>query len=716
MKKQFLQILFTILTMGVMMHGNVLAASNEFESDVRQYDALQNEVSVASVTIGDEISYADNLEDAFLALAETTEQDKAVLTLLDDIDLGDDGIITRSGVFTLDLNGHTINSDTYTIDVRNETDENTTKVFIQDSSTEKNGKILTREGSCMALNIWANVILESGTIEGTDGAVSVGYGGQFILMDGVVQSLNSGSGIYVHESTLIIKGGQINTSEAEILCNKSIIDMSDYDKAEGIRIHFDSNAKLDSVQIPDALVVLDEVGNPATTIKRGYDYRIGVVPDTTYYPVWIGDEQVSGKHMNGDGWSYDLESNTLTLDNYQYTGLGHSFYDGEAASLIYADTAEMTIVLKGENKLTHQLDENTILEECFGILTNGIIVDNAYVGGVLTIKGNGTLTIDSVGIEFENDCCGIMTDELNIEDCTLDLKIGNAERNYGIKTVGMSIKDAIVKILCAEAVDESIGICARAWNNDFTDYIMKDINIIDSTVTILTGLLSDEGESCAVYGNLKVDSYTNGYEWKVSEDSETSKEELAYNKEQYFSIEPLYINAFADVPEDAFYANAVKWAVKNKIAYGTTASTFAPNASCTRAEAVTFLWRSAGSPNVKDTALSFTDVSKDAFYYKAVLWAVENGIVYGNTADTFAPNEICTRAHVVSFLWRYQKTPTLSAENPFIDVDENAYYNKAVVWAVKAGITYGTTATTFSPDNNCTRAEIVTFLYRCLSN
>ena len=174
-------------------------------------------------------------------------------------------------------------------------------------------------------------------------------------------------------------------------------------------------------------------------------------------------------------------------------------------------------------------------------------------------------------------------------------------------------------------------------------------------------------------------------------------------------------STFDDVAEDAYYFVPVEWAVEEGITSGTSATTFSPNASCTRAQAVTFLWRAAGSPEPESTEMPFEDVADGAYYYDAVLWAVENGITAGTSATTFAPNATCTRAQIVTFLWRSQKSPAGETVNPFADVAAGAYYYDAVLWAVENGVTAGTTATTFSPNNNCTRAQIVTFLYRALS-
>lgn len=176
-------------------------------------------------------------------------------------------------------------------------------------------------------------------------------------------------------------------------------------------------------------------------------------------------------------------------------------------------------------------------------------------------------------------------------------------------------------------------------------------------------------------------------------------------------------NPFTDVAQGVYYYDAVQWAVGKKITSGTSATTFTPDGICTRAQTVTFLWRSQGSPKAAGAENPFTDVSKDAYYYDAVLWAVEQGITNGTSATTFSPDATVTRGQTAAFLWRVAKQPQADqTANPFADVTQNAYYYNAVLWAVAKEITNGTSATTFSPDQGCTRAQIVTFLWRTNSN
>lgn len=171
---------------------------------------------------------------------------------------------------------------------------------------------------------------------------------------------------------------------------------------------------------------------------------------------------------------------------------------------------------------------------------------------------------------------------------------------------------------------------------------------------------------------------------------------------------------FTDVKNDAYYADAVKWAVDRGITNGQTTTLFGAEASCTRAQIVTFLWRAAGSPVPQTTKNPFTDLSEDAYYYQAVLWAVEQGITVGTTETTFDPDQTCTRGEAVTFLHRNAGEPVVAGNHGFQDVNGSDYYDNAVQWAKEKSITSGTTETTFSPNARCTRGQIVTFLYRNL--
>ena len=177
---------------------------------------------------------------------------------------------------------------------------------------------------------------------------------------------------------------------------------------------------------------------------------------------------------------------------------------------------------------------------------------------------------------------------------------------------------------------------------------------------------------------------------------------------------PISKHPFLDVPAGAYYEDAVVWAVGKGITSGTNATTFDPNGTCTRAQAVTFLWRAAGSPTPKTKLMPFPDVPVGSYYWNAVLWAIEQGITEGTSYLTFSPNDSCTRAQIVTFLWRSKGNPAVSGNAPFTDVAPDAYYAAAVTWAEKNGITGGIGNGLFGSNNTCTRAQIVTFIYRAM--
>ena len=169
---------------------------------------------------------------------------------------------------------------------------------------------------------------------------------------------------------------------------------------------------------------------------------------------------------------------------------------------------------------------------------------------------------------------------------------------------------------------------------------------------------------------------------------------------------------FTDVPSGIWYEEPVSWAVEEGVTTGTSESTFSPDVTCSKAEILTFIWRACDSqePTISNP---FTDISSDAYYYNAALWAYENGMVNGTA---FSPDTPCTRSMAVTYLWEKEGRPTSSMPANFVDVNSNADYAQAVSWAVEQEITNGTSATAFSPDEICSRAQIVTLLYRDVGN
>lgn len=244
--------------------------------------------------------------------------------------------------------------------------------------------------------------------------------------------------------------------------------------------------------------------------------------------------------------------------------------------------------------------------------------------------------------------------------------------------------------------------------------------LADANLTTVGGTFSIPGSVAWELPDTTTVVANRAYTWIFTPDDTTNYESISGEIVLYNFVDTPYFPAiigesskfnFHDVTRFDYFYDAVKWAVDHDITSGTGRFTFSPNAACTRAQTVTFLWRAAGSPRPVSTVNPFTDVHYGDYFYQAVLWAVENGITMGTSATTFSPDATVTRAQVVTFLWRANGQPA-AWNSGFTDVRADAYYAKAVAWAVQNGITTGTGFGVFSPDAACTRAQIVTFLYR----
>ena len=201
---------------------------------------------------------------------------------------------------------------------------------------------------------------------------------------------------------------------------------------------------------------------------------------------------------------------------------------------------------------------------------------------------------------------------------------------------------------------------------------------------------------------------------KVLHEVEADGSMYIYIAEWTIPAEP--VGNFVDVPTGEWYTEAVRWAVKTGVTTGVDETHFAPDEGCTRAQAVTFLWRAAGKPEPTVTECAFVDVDVNEYYYKAVLWAVETGVTTGTDATHFEPEAVCTRAHIVTFLYRaLEGSVSETAANPFEDVPVGEWYTDAVLWAAENGVTTGVDENHFDPDGTCIRSQIVTFIYRAMA-
>ena len=473
-----------------------------------------------------------------------------------------------------------------------------------------------------------------------------------------------------------------------------------------------------------------------------YQYKVKGADNTTYsdtLPINAGDYTVKATFAATDNYNEVTATADFTITKATYNMTGVKFED---ASYTY-DGSEKTLTISGT-------------------LPTGVTV--AYENNKLTNAGSVTATAKFTIADSNNYCA--------IDDMTATLTITKAKPTVSISAKPDSLRGGGKVTLTVTGVPEEGKVIVTCDNGITVDNVNGTYSAVlpnrtvDYTFTlnytgVENGNYSDATDTCTVSvtrrsssaanpGNrISVPSTPNGtvtvnpstaskgetvtITTKPSEGYELGSievldkngdslklKDLGSGKYSFVmpdgkvSVEAEFVKtaatSFADVSANAYFADAVKWAVDKGITNGLSDTMFGPYESCTRAQIVTFLWRAAGSPEPKAMS-SFTDVPANAYYAKAVAWAVENGITNGMTETTFAPDATCTRGQSVTFLYRALKG-TASGSTNFTDVKSDAFYADAVNWAVASDVTNGTSNTTFSPNADCTRAEIVTFLYR----
>ena len=473
-----------------------------------------------------------------------------------------------------------------------------------------------------------------------------------------------------------------------------------------------------------------------------YQYKVKDANDSTYskeVPTAAGSYTVKATFPETENYNAVTATDDFTITKATYNMTGVKFED---ASYTY-DGNEKTLTISGT-------------------LPTGVTV--AYENNKLTNAGSVTATAKFTIADSNNYCA--------IKDMTATLTITKAKPTVSISAKPDSLRgggkvtltvtgvpeEGNVIVTCDNGitVDNANGTYSAVLPNRTVDYTftlnytgVENGNYSDATDTCTVSVTRRHTSSVTPGNTVSVPSTPNGtvtvnpsaaskgetvtITTKPSEGYELGSievldkngdslklKDLGNGKYSFVmpdgkvSVEAEFVKtaatSFADVPANAYFADAVKWAVDKGITNGLSDTMFGPYESCTRAQIVTFLWRAAGSPEPK-TASSFTDVPVSVYYAKAVAWAVENGITNGMTETTFAPNATCTRGQSVTFLYRALKG-TASGSANFTDVKSDAFYADAISWAVANNVTNGTSNTTFSPNADCTRAEIVTFLYR----
>lgn len=299
------------------------------------------------------------------------------------------------------------------------------------------------------------------------------------------------------------------------------------------------------------------------------------------------------------------------------------------------------------------------------------------------------------------------------------LEIGGAERRVKVKSNALAaicaayMSDYNTNDYSVEFVITEQGLKRSDWNDNTFSCVRG--SVVEDMLAFMNGFESIQ-ENRNTYQKVKAMA-VGMIESFDEETQEEYKGKYPYLFKADTTVEPMpeppvEKNPFTDVKEGDYFYEPVLWALKEKVTSGYSATIFAPHMTCTRAEVVTFLWRANGCPEPKKQENPFVDVSSETYYYKAVLWAVENGITAGYTPECFAPNDTVTRAQVACFLWRAAGEPSYTTTNPFVDVKAGAYYADAVLWAYENKITAGYHADQFAPDMGCTRCQVVSFLYR----
>ena len=306
-----------------------------------------------------------------------------------------------------------------------------------------------------------------------------------------------------------------------------------------------------------------------------------------------------------------------------------------------------------------------------------------------------TVKLPDVTVSFDDKALAAVAEQSSGADLSLSVNVGSANNS----NLTDAQKNAITGARELSVIEVSLSSNGEKISNFNGGSVTIDVPFEWSMKGLLRAYyIDDNGNKSAIDV-----TYKNGVAT------------LVLNHFSTYVVEAVDALSFTDVSVKEYYFDAIAWAVKNAITEGVNDTIFAPGASCTRAQMVTFLWRANGSPEPTVTELPFTDVAVDAYYAKAVLWAVENGITTGTSDTTFDPDGVVTRAEAVTFLWRAAGNPAADGKL-FVDVESTKYYAEAVRWAVANGVTKGVSNTSFAPGSACTRAQIVTFLYRDCMN
>ena len=474
---------------------------------------------------------------------------------------------------------------------------------------------------------------------------------------------------------------------------------------------FNYNNNLESIIIPDGVVCIGDVAFQSTRLKS-----VEIPASVSYIGKWAFNnaEDLKDVYFTGteEQWNaieigeYNTALQNATI-HYNYVHHDHTYATQKtAATCTENGYTTYTCTICGHNyndDFTYRISHNYVN----GVCTMCGKEDPDYVAPhthsyastvtapTCTEKGYTTYTC-SCGDSYVADYVDALGHDNQIENakaatCT---EAGYTGDKICMRCGAETEKGTVINALGHDYKD---GKCTRCDATD-PNYVAPHTHSYTSTVTAPT--CTEKGyttHTCSICGDSYKDSYTKalGHDYKDGKCTRCGAE----------------VTFMDDVSPNAYYSDAVQWAIKNNITNGTDATHFSPDQGCSRGQVVTFLWRAAGSPIVSGDA-GFVDVKSSDYFYEAVKWAVANGITNGTDATHFSPSATCTRGQVVTFMYRAEGSPATSGSCGFVDVKSSDYYYNAVIWAVANNITNGTDATHFSPSTTCTRAQVVTFLYR----
>ena len=553
------------------------------------------------------------------------------------------------------------------------------------SATIKGGELTSSGAPVFELAEGASLTLKGGTISNTseDGtpAIEVAGGAELIYADGADVEISAAA---VGEEGAAAKAVSLGAG-AKVQVANTKVTVASAEETEETENYIDNHGVMvlsagatkgaDDTPMNAALVMSDGTiieGNVNEAPTYTVDETEGKITTTVPAGGKVTDSKGETVEMpNGGSVTSTEDGSDVEVEEVPATGITLD----KTSVTLYSNTTPNTVTLTA----TVQPNNTTDTVVWSSSDENVATVNN----GVVTAAANGTATITATAGD-------------KTATCTVTVKTyssGGNSSDDNDPTYSIAAPDKVtggsIKVTPNRA---SAGTRVTITAKPSSGYELDELTVTDSKGNELK--VTDRGN----------DKYT------FQMPSGKVEIEVSFTKIEE-ATEPDPSTGFVDVPANAYYADAVKWAVSKGITSGTSTTTFSPNTSCTRAQMVTFLWRAAGSPAPKSTVNPFTDVQAGSYYYDAVLWAVEQGITSGTSATTFAPDATVTRAQTVTFLYRAAGSPAVTGGS-FADVAADAYYAVAVAWAVSENITAGTGNGLFSPDTACSRAQIVTFLYR----